>query len=284
MKIQAQWLDWASAQLAPVATNHCRREAQILLAHCLGVNRAFLVAHLEDILEESAQSIFTAWVERRSQGEPLAYVLGTQEFWSMTLAVSPAVLIPRPETELLVEHALQVLEPARSYQAADLGTGCGAIACALAKERPQLQLVAVDHSAAALDVARYNVHALRLSKQIQLQRADWCSGLAPKAFDLLVGNPPYVAIADPDLHPEVCQFEPSEALFAGSDGLSALKIIIAAAPTHLKSLGWLMLEHGYQQSAQVAELLNAHQFTDVQCIKDSNGHRRLTRAMWTGRQ
>ena len=279
----AHYLDWASAELASLNADDSRRDAQRLLAHCLSVNRTFLVTHGEHVLEESTRATFSDWVKRRAQGEPLAYVLGTQEFWSLTLLVSSAVLIPRPETELLVEQALQVLDPARSYWAADLGTGCGAIACALAQERPQLRLVAVDHSAAALDVAQHNVRALNLSKQIQLQRANWCAGLAPKAFDLLVANPPYVAIADPDLDPAVAHFEPAEALFAGPEGLAALQTLIATAPVYLKTQGWLMLEHGYQQAARVAELLNAHQFANIECVKDNHGHERVTRAMWKGK-
>jgi release factor glutamine methyltransferase len=221
-------------------------------------------------------------IARRAAGEPVAYLIGVREFWSLPLAVSPAVLIPRPETELVVERALALLpEPARSAAAvrrvADLGTGSGAIALALASARPRWAVVAVDRSAAALEIARRNAGAFGLSR-VETLTGDWFEPLAGCRFDLICSNPPYVAAGDSALG--ALQFEPTAALVAGPTGLEALRHLIMHAPAHLDPGGWLVLEHGHDQGAAVADALVATGYARVRCHRDLAGHDRVTEAQW----
>jgi len=253
-------------------------DAELLLAHALGVGRARLRSHGEAVPAAAAAASFLALIERRAAGEPVAYILGRKDFWTLELAVSPAVLVPRPETELLVERAL-ALHPGDEARVADLGTGSGAIALALASARPRWRIVATDVSAAALAVARANAVALGLERAEMVQ-GDWLACLPGRTFDLLVSNPPYVAPQDPTLRTPELMCEPLLALVAEEDGLAALRAIIRAAPAHLDPGGWLLLEHGAMQAAAVAGALVACGFAQVRSHRDLAGRERMTEGQW----
>ena len=223
------------------------REARLLLAEATGFSRASILAFSEKALPDESESRFSSFIERRKKGEPIAYIVGHKEFYGLELAVNPAVLIPRPETELLVELALQ-----REFSSvADLGTGCGAIALAIKKHRSRARVVAVEATAAALVVAKRNAakHAL----QVDLRHGRWFEPLAGERFDLIVSNPPYVAAGDP--HLEALRYEPAGALVAGTDGLDCIREILRPAPEFLHPGGWLLLEHGAGQDGRVRRLL-----------------------------
>ncbi len=253
-------------------------DAELLLAHALGVGRARLRSHGEEIPAADAAASFLALIERRAAGEPVAYILGRKDFWTLELAVNAAVLVPRPETELLVERAL-VLHPGNEAGAADLGTGSGAIALALASARPRWRIVATDISAAALAVARANAVALGLERAEMIQ-GDWLACLPGRTFDLLLSNPPYVAAGDPALDQPELMREPRLALVAAAEGLAALRAIIRAAPAHLEPGGWLLLEHGATQAAAVAGELVARGFAQVRSHRDLAGRERMTEGQW----
>ena len=253
-------------------------DAELLLAHVLGVGRARLRSHGEEVPAADIATRFAALIERRAGGEPVAYILGRKDFWTLELRVSPAVLVPRPETELLVERALE-LHPGEEGRAADLGTGSGAIALALASTRPRWQIVATDVSAEALAVARANAVALGLER-VEMVAGDWLTCLPERAFDLLLSNPPYVAAADPALRVAELMREPRLALVAGEDGLAALCGIIRSAPDHLEPGGWLLLEHGATQAAAVAGALVARGFAQVRSHRDLAGRERMTEGQW----
>jgi release factor glutamine methyltransferase len=246
-------------------------DAQLLLAYALKVPRARLKSHPEVVASPRAARDYRALLARRAGGEPLAYLTGTKEFWSLELAVSAAVLIPRPETELLVERAL-VLGPRGAARVADLGTGSGAVALALAHERPHWQLLATDRSAAALAVARGN--AARLALPVEFRHGDWYQPLAGERFDLLVSNPPYVAGDDPALR--ILGHEPYEALTPGADALGCLALLARGAPAHLRAGGWLLLEHGTTQGEAVRHALVLAGLRSVRSHRDLAGHERLT--------
>ena len=253
-------------------------DAELLLAHALGVARARLRSHGEETPAAEAAARFLALIERRAAGEPIAYILGRKDFWTIELAVSPAVLVPRPETELLVERAL-ALHPGGEARVADLGTGSGAIALSLASAQPRWQIVATDISAAALAVAGANAAALGLAR-VQMVQGDWLSCLRGRTFDLLLSNPPYVAADDPALSQPELMREPAQALVAADGGLAALRAIIAAAPDHLAPGGWLLLEHGATQAAAVAGALVARGFAQVRSHPDLAGRERMTEGQW----
>lgn len=242
------------------------REARLLLAHAAGFSEAAVLAFQEKNLPPEAQAAFLESVERRRRGEPVAYILGHKEFYGLRLAVNPAVLIPRPETELLVDLALK-----RDFSsAADLGTGSGAIALALKKHRPQARVIAADSSAAALAVAKRNGAALDLD--IEWRHGRWLEVLDGERFDLIVSNPPYVAAGDP--HLADLRFEPAEALVSGADGLDAIREI--ATTKNLAKRGWLLVEHGMGQDAAVRQLLRTNGLEDVQTWPDLAGIPRVT--------
>jgi len=253
-------------------------DAELLLAHALGVGRAWLRSHPEDVPAADATSRFVALVARRAAGEPVAYIRGRKDFWTLELSVSPAVLVPRPETELLVERAL-AHDPAGDARVADLGTGSGAIALALASARPRWRIVATDISAAALAVARANAAALGLA-QVELVQGDWLACLPARTFQLIVSNPPYVAADDPALAAPELTCEPRAALVAAADGLAALLAIIRTAPGHLEPGGWLLLEHGAMQAVAVAGALVARGFAQVRSHRDLAGRERMTEGQW----
>lgn len=251
-------------------------DAQLLLAHVLAVPRARLKSHPEDLPDPSRTQHYRRLLARRAAGEPLAYLTGCRDFWSLSLRVTPAVLIPRPETELLVERAL-TLRTAADGRVADLGTGCGAVALALASERPGWHLVATDACAAALAVARANAAALSLSR-VELRQGDWYRPLRGERFDLLVSNPPYVAQDDPALTSPSLRHEPPCALTPGLDALSCLRTLVRGAPGHLAPQGWLLLEHGATQGADVRRELVVAGFRHVRSHRDLAGHERMTEA------
>ena len=245
-------------------------DAQVLLAHVLDVPRAWLAAHDADALSQEASDAFFALARRRRDGEPVAYLTGVREFWGLALRVTPDVLIPRPETETLVELALAFVPPDRPVRILDLGTGSGAIALALAHERPQARVTGVDISPMAIAVARDNARRLALANADFLP-SDWYASVADGRFDLIVANPPYVASADPHLQEGDVRFEPRAALSPGGDGLTALRAIIAGALAHFVAGGHLVVEHGYDQSAAVQELFRNAGFGRISIRNDLAG-------------
>lgn len=233
-----------------------RTDAQVLMAHLLGVSRAYLVANPMRVLTESEDARVDMAVAQRSMGHPVAYLVGTREFYSRDFAVGPGVLIPRPETEVLVEVALAKILPREAPAILDLGTGSGAIAVTLACERPDAAVVATDESEAALEAARANAAALGCQSRIEFAAGSWYGPVEGRRFDLVVANPPYIAAQDPHLSQGDLRFEPAGALTDGSpDGLASIRAIVAGARAHLNPGGWLLLEHGYDQSDAVRELL-----------------------------
>ncbi len=280
-----QALATIAGELAALGTEvDPRREAEALAAACLGCGRAGLVTRGEFPLDPALDDILVHWTRRRASGEPLAYITGFREFWTLRLAVSPAVLVPRPETELLVERVLALGAPRATEEhppaVLDLGTGSGAIALAVASEQHGWKIVATDASAAALDVAQLNARTHQLA-HVQFLQGDWFAPLAARRFDVIVSNPPYVAGDDPLLAADSLRAEPITALTPGLDALAALRTIIADAPRHLEPGGWLVLEHGSTQSAAVAEQLVARGFTHVRSHADLAGHSRVTEGQWT---
>lgn len=270
----ASALQWAVTTLSDV-TDVPELEAEILLTHALQTNRSHLRAWPEKSLTELEQKHFFQQVNRRIQGEPIAYITGKQEFWSLELTVTPDTLIPRPETELLVELALKYLPRDRPVVIADLGTGSGAIALALAKERQDSIVYATDVMAAALAVAKTNANELNL-KNIYFQQGDWCKALPGFLFDAIISNPPYIAENDPELCEKVRQSEPLSALIAPENGLQALSLIIQDAKKSLKSNGYILLEHGHRQAAAVKQLLQENGYTKIETYPDLAGLDRVT--------
>jgi len=251
-----------------------RRDAEILLAGCWGKSRSQLIAAMGDAVPADVAARFEQMWRQRATGIPVAYLLGRREFWSLEFSVSPAVLVPRPETELLVERVLaQVLEP--DADVADLGTGSGAIAIALAHERPRWRVTGTDASEAALDVARANGGRL-VGGRVEWAHGDWYDALGNRRFDALASNPPYIAGDDPVLSGDGLAHEPRGALTPEGDGFAALATLINGAPGHLKPGGWLALEHGSSQGSTLRSMLVARGFTHVTSHRDLAGHERVT--------
>lgn len=251
-----------------------RLDAEWLLAAALGKPASYLRTWPEREVPAEVAARFAADLARRRAGEPVAYILGRQGFWSLDLEVAPATLIPRPDTELLVETALALL-PASDAAVLDLGTGTGAIALALAAERPAWRLTGVDRVAEAVGLAERNRRRLGLGNAAFLQ-SDWFSALDGRRFALIASNPPYIAADDPHLVLGDVRFEPASALVAGADGLDDIRLIVTQAPEHLESGGWLLLEHGFEQAAAVRELLNVRGFVSVESRRDLGGHERIS--------
>jgi release factor glutamine methyltransferase len=242
-------------------------EARLLLQDMLGATAADLAAHPDRPMSDAHAASYSSLIERRAAGEPVAYLIGRREFYGREFVVSSAVLIPRPETELLVETGAAKLRGLDHARVLDLGAGSGCVAITLALET-RAQVVAVDVSAAALAVARQN--AGRLGAHVDLLESDWFSSLAGR-FELIVANPPYIAEGDPHLVQGDLRFEPAGALACGADGLSAIRRIVAGAPAHLNAEGWLFFEHGYDQAHAVRELLDSAGFTDIEQHRDLAG-------------
>lgn len=257
--------------------DEARREAALLLRHVLGVSEAWLVAHADDAIEMPQAVAYRALIERRGRGEPVAYILGVRGFRDLALEVSREVLIPRPETELLVELALQRIPADADYVIADLGTGSGAIALAIAQARARAQVLASDASEAALSVARRNADRNHVVN-VAFAQGDWCAALGDMRFDMIVSNPPYIAAGDPHLREGDLRFEPPQALASGVDGLDAIRTIVRDARAHLHDGGWLMLEHGYEQGAAVRDLFNVNGYVDGFTARDIEGRERVSGA------
>ena len=265
----------ALAQAA--AAGLARIDAQLLLLHVIGrpgSERGWLIAHDDEPLAPAARDAFAALCGRRAAGEPLAYLTGTREFFGLTLQVDARVLVPRPDTETLVEWALEVLAPLREPRVIDLGTGSGAIALAVQNARPDARVEAVDRSPEALAVARAN--AQRLALPVHFREASWLEGAG--RYELIVSNPPYIRADDEHL-PDL-RHEPRPALVAGADGLADLRAIVAAAPAHLARGGWLLLEHGWDQAAAVEALLRDRGFSRLSSRKDLGGITRCSGGQW----
>jgi release factor glutamine methyltransferase len=261
------WLSQASRDIH-------RRDAEILLAHCWQRTRTRLLTSFDELVPEDVAACFERAVGRRAEGVPVAYLLGSREFWSLELEVNAAVLVPRPETELLVQRALALVHR-RDAAVADLGTGSGAIAIALAHERPDWRITATDVSAEALAVARRNGQRLAAGR-VDWRQGDWFAALPEYRLDALLSNPPYVAADDPVLEGDGLRHEPRGALTPGGDGLGALATLINGAPDHLLPGGWLALEHGAAQGKVVRQLLVARGFSSVTSHRDLAGHERVT--------
>lgn len=258
-----------------------RRDAEILIAHALGMTRAGLFAHADHLLTEEEAARCLRLIEARQRGEPVAYLMGEREFWSLKLVVTPDVLIPRHETELLVELAIDLLPKSTDgLCVADLGTGSGAVALAIAKERPRAEVWAADASRAALQVAESNATRLGIGN-VHFLHSDWFSAFdADLRFDVIVSNPPYVAADDAHLTIGDLRFEPLMALTPGADGLGAIRHLIHAAPEFLNSGGWLLFEHGLDQGEAVRELFAVEGFVDIETHRDDAGLDRISLARW----
>ncbi|MBB6095870.1 release factor glutamine methyltransferase [Povalibacter uvarum] len=256
-----------------------RLDAELLLEHVTGLSRTAFRSAPERQLPPKAGWSYQQLIKRRLQGEPVAYIRGQQEFWSLLLEVTPAVLIPRPETELVVERALAHSAKDAAIDVADLGTGSGAIAVAIAHERPAARLVAVDASKPALEIAMRNLARLQVAN-VTLLHGSWFAPLEGRRFDLVVSNPPYIASEDPDLAPDVRRNEPGMALISGRTGLEAIEHIVGTAPDHLAPGGWLILEHGWKQAPAVSDLLVRAGFSHVTSHTDLAGHQRVTEGSW----
>jgi release factor glutamine methyltransferase len=278
-------------------------DAELLLAHVLNAPRARFRSHPEDVPAAGARSLYLELIERRARGEPLAYIVGYRDFWTLKLAVSPAVLVPRPETELLVERVL-ALRVEAAGRLVDLGTGSGAIALAIASERPGWQVTATDVSAEALAVARANALSHGLAR-VEFLQGSWFEPLAARRFDVVVSNPPYIGADEPEMNSRALRFEPRGALTPAAhpppqgatsnappppasaspapqnpDALTCLHAIIHSAPPHLEPGGWLLLEHGSTQASQVARALVERGFRHVRSHRDLAGHERMTEGQW----
>lgn len=261
-----------NAQLPDSPT--ARLDAELLLAAAIGKSRSYLHTWPERIVSSEDAQTYAGYLHRRRGGEPVAYILGQQGFWKLDLEVAPHTLIPRPDTELLVETALE-LQPATPAKVLDLGTGTGAIALALASECPAWQVTALDRVEEAVALAERNRQRLGLGN-VKVLTSHWFSALDAERFDLILSNPPYIAAEDPHLAAGDVRFEPSSALVAGADGLDDLRLIVGHAPAHLLPGGWLLLEHGYDQAPAVRALLSGQGFIEVASRKDLGGHERIS--------
>ena len=258
-----------------------RSEAELLLAFATGQSRTWVFAHPESSISHDAAAAYLALSERRRQGEPIAYLVGQRSFWTLDLAVAPGVLIPRGDTELLVERGLAVLQSVDAARILDMGTGSGAIALALASELPLAEILAIDVAPDALSIAESNACRLQI-RNVTFIQSSWFDALAGQRFDLIVSNPPYIAEHDGHLKVGDLRFEPRHALASGRDGLAALREIVAGAPRHLFPGGWLMVEHGFEQGAEVRSLFEDAGFDDVGTHADLQGHPRVTEGRLPG--
>lgn len=252
-----------------------RHEAEILLGHVLQRSRAWMFAHANDVLDADSRERFEQLLAARRRGEPVAYLIGQRGFWTLDLAVTPDVLIPRPETELLVELALERIPVDADFAIADLGTGSGAIALAIASERPRARILATDASSDALALARANAERVCVSN-VTFSQGDWYAALGQLQFRMIVSNPPYIRDQDEHLGQGDLRYEPLSALASGVDGLDSIRVIVAEAHRHLADAGWLLIEHGYDQGIAVRELLTESEFVEVQTWRDIGGNERIS--------
>ena len=268
-----QLIEDAIKQLEPVSDS-ARLDLELLLCATLKKDRSFLRAWPEHELNQQQLKSFQEKLKQRLQGEPIAHILGERGFWSLNLTVTADTLIPRPDTERLVELALGIIPEKAQWKILDLGTGTGAIALSLAKEKPNCFITATDQSSAALDIAKQNAIKNQISN-IEFIQSDWFAELENKQFDMIVSNPPYIKESDPHLQQGDVRFEPLSALTSGSDGLNDIRRIIKGSQEHLKTQGVLLIEHGYDQADKVCNLLKASNFTKVSDFKDDNDNPRV---------
>ncbi|HEY5929444.1 MAG TPA: peptide chain release factor N(5)-glutamine methyltransferase [Burkholderiales bacterium] len=261
--------DGAQVLAARAGADEATREAQVLLGHSLGVSRAWLTAHRDDSADSTLTTRFRMLLKQRSVGQPVAYLTGMREFYGREFRVTPDVLIPRPDTETLVEAALARLAPKTTLELLDLGTGSGCIAITLSLERPSTSITAVDISQSALRVARENAQAL--GARIEFLQGVWFGPLGGRQFDLVVSNPPYIAADDPHLQRGDLRFEPAMALAAGMDGLDEIRRIVSGAAAYLKPGGWLLFEHGHDQAGACRDLLDSAGFGKLVSLPDLAG-------------
>ncbi|MDP3210050.1 peptide chain release factor N(5)-glutamine methyltransferase [Methylotenera sp.] len=271
---------WAEAQQRLIKTlsldtNEAKFEAQLLLQNVLNVNRAWLLAHESDTLQDKIKTDYEALLARRLIGEPIAYIFGYREFFGLNLIVTPDTLIPRPDTETLVETALDKIPLETPFTVLDLGTGTGAVALAIAQNRPEAQVTAIDASSGALDIAKRNSNQLDLT-QVDFRLSNWFSALEGERFNLIVSNPPYIEQQDTHLTQGDLRFEPMSALASGTDGLDDIRQIVDNCLLYLHPQGWLMLEHGYNQAHLVTDLMAQSGLIDITTIKDLGGNDRVT--------
>lgn len=251
-------------------------DAELLLAHCLDKNRSYLFTWPENTLDEAQTTCFNSLIKKRLTDYPVAYLLGTKAFWTLNLIVTPDVLIPRPETELLVEVALDKISDIKTPKILDLGTGTGAIALALASERSDAQITACDYSSEALKIAKLNAENHGLSGQVTFIKSNWFSNIEGK-FDLIVSNPPYIAENDPHLS-QTIRHEPQQALVAQNAGMSDIEVLIKNCGVHLKNKSWVIIEHGYDQGTRTLESFNKHGFVNAETRLDISRNPRLSLA------
>ncbi|HSI25544.1 MAG TPA: peptide chain release factor N(5)-glutamine methyltransferase [Methylotenera sp.] len=275
MTIEAALHDAQAALAKFVNSSEAKLEAQLLLKNLLNVNRAWLISHQNDALEANINEAYRVLINRRLNGEPIAYILGAREFYGLNLKVTPATLIPRPDTETLVDAALAKIPLQKKLNICDLGTGSGAIALAIAKHRPQAFVLALDASQVALDIAIENAQSLGIAN-LKFILSDWFNALKNEKFDIIVSNPPYIEADDALLSLGDLRFEPLSALASGQDGLDDIRSIISQAPQHLNPHGWLLLEHGYNQAEKVAALLKQAGFNQISQAQDLAGIERVT--------
>jgi len=270
-------VDCATARLSSFCDS-AELDAQLLVCHACGVTQTKLITNSETDLSEDEVTLFRSLLMRRSRGEPLAYITGKKEFWSLDFIVNEHVLIPRPETELLVETTLSIIADKNKLRVLDLGTGSGCIAIAIAKECNDCSVVATDVSASSLQVAKLN--ATELDVEITFIHSNWYENLRYEKFDVIVCNPPYIAADDPSLDRQATAFEPDEALISKKEGLYSLEQVISGARRHLHPHGYLIVEHGFQQAEAVRELLKLHQFNRIQTYKDLAKLERATKGQY----
>jgi len=272
----SQTLVWLRQQLPP---EEATQEAELMLCRATGLTRTQLRTYPEKEMSDAQQTQLSRWVERRLQGEPIAYILGDTEFYGLKLSVTTDTLIPRQDTELLVDAALELIPERAPWTVLDMGTGSGAIAIAIAHHRPIAQVTALDASKTALAVAQDNACGLRLPS-VRFMHSDWFSNLSHRRFDLIVSNPPYIAQNDPHLQQTSLPYEPMSALTSGVDGLDDIRHLIAQAPKHLNSDGWLLLEHGYNQGVAVRQLMQSAGFNAIATHRDYGNNDRITLGQW----
>lgn len=274
----AEILKHSTTQLNSISPS-ARLDCELLLSYVLKQPKLFLYTDPDYQLSISEEELFQQLLKQRQQGKPIAQLIGKQAFWSFELTVTPDVLIPRPETEMLVEQVLKLLPADKACKVADLGTGSGAIAIALALERPLWQITAVDISSKALAVAKENAEKLGVNS-IDFQYGNWCENLTETSYDCIVSNPPYIAVDDPALEQMVKQYEPESALISGRTGLECIEILASEAKSYLVPGGYLVLEHGYQQYQSVKSLLQQEGYSNIEVCTDYAGHLRVTAAIF----
>ncbi len=266
-------VEYAATTLTSISAS-AKLDAQMLICHACNIEQTKIITYPEQTLNEQQLELFTSALNRRKNGEPLAYITGRKEFWSLEFTVSEHVLIPRPETELLIELTLNEVSNTKAPRILDLGTGSGAISISVAKEREDAKIVATDISSQALEIAKKN--AEKHNAEITFIKSSWYENLAEEIFDAIICNPPYIAKDDPDLDKHVYQHEPGKALISDKNGLKDLELVIAGAKEYLSSTGYLAVEHGFQQAKKVQQLFDQHGFMSIQTHKDLAGLDRAT--------